>query len=553
MLVLVAPVIHADGLEEGQGPGKAAVATAHPLATAAAFEIFEQGGNAFDAAVAASAALGVVEPQSSGFGGGGFWLLHRAADAYEVMVDGRETAPAAATRDMYVNADGKPNRAAALTGPLAAGIPGLLAGLAYISETHGYLTFGEALAPAIRLARDGFPVSEQFHATLARMRDRLASDPGSAAIFLQDGKVPPVGAIIRQPALAHSLQLIAEHGVEEFYKGQVASDLVAGVRAMGGIWTEADLADYVIRLREPVRFTYRDMTITSAPPPSSGGIVLAQALNILERFDISDMDKGTRDHLVIEAMRQAYRDRAAYLGDPDFVDIDIGLLTSKRYAAERAALIDMTRATASADLPAVTAEEVPEGTDTTHFSVIDADGNRVGGTLSINIPFGAGVLEPVTGVILNDEMDDFAQPNMVPNSYGLVGAKANEIAAGKRPLSSMSPTFIETDSRVAILGTPGGSRIITMVLLGILDFEVGHPPASWVAVPRFHHQYLPDVVEFETAAFSDDEQEGLMQRGYSLKESPRRYGDMHAIEWNKSTGEVSAASDPRGEGLAEVR
>ncbi len=549
MLLLAGAVA---GAAERIPPLQAAVASAHPLATEAGLEILSQGGNAFDAAIAVSAALGVVEPQSSGFGGGGFWLLHRAQDGFEIMLDGREAAPGTAHRDMYLDADGTPMRGASVTGPLAAGIPGMLAGLAYLSEHFGELPLAVCLEPAIRLARDGFVLSADLHNMLQRRADRLREDPGSAAVLLIDGKVPALGSLIRQPALARTLEQIAVHGVDTFYRGAVAQALVEGVRAAGGIWTLQDFKNYSVKLREPITFSYRDIRVVSAAPPSSGGIVLAQALNILERFDLPDLDEDLQRHLIIESMRHAYRDRAEYLGDPDYVDIPLARLIGKDYAAERLAMIQLDAATPSSSLRSIMQTDQSEGTDTSHFSIIDQQGNRVGGTLSINLPFGAGFLEPATGVILNDEMDDFAISPMTPNQYGLVGVNANAVAAGKRPLSSMSPTFVEQTGRVAILGTPGGSRIISMVLLGILDFAAGNEPASWVAVKRFHHQYLPDVVQFEPGALTEEQQTALAQSGHELRELSRPYGDMQAVLWNTISGEVSAASDPRGEGLARV-
>jgi gamma-glutamyltranspeptidase/glutathione hydrolase len=533
-------------------PSAAAIASAHPLATAAGIEILEQGGNAFDAAIAVSAALGVVEPQSSGFGGGAFWLLHRAADGYEIMVDGREAAPAAAHQKMYLDAKGKPDRNASLTGARAAGIPGLIAGLQYLSEHFGRLSLGACLGPAIRLARDGFPVTERFHQILQFSQTRLKNDPGAAQVLFPNGAVPPVGALIRQPALAATLERIAQEGAQTFYRGPLAQALVDGVRAAGGIWTPEDMRAYEIKLRAPLIGYYRDIRIVSAPPPSSGGVVLLEALNLLEQYDLADMDEGARKHLIVEAMRYAYRDRVVYLGDPDFVDIPIERLIGKDYARERVAMIDLEAATRSVQLPIEPGVVQSEGSDTSHFSVLDREGNRVAGTQSINIIFGAGMLEPSTGIVLNDEMDDFALPDLTPNAYGLIGTHANSVQPGKRPLSSMTPTFLETADRVGILGTPGGSRIISMVLLGVLDFEAGHLPESWVAVPRYHHQFLPDVVEYESGALSEAELEALEARGHQLQEARRQYGNMQAILWNKANGRVWAASDPRGEGRAVV-
>jgi gamma-glutamyltranspeptidase/glutathione hydrolase len=323
------------------------------------------------------------------------------------------------------------------------------------------------------------------------------------------------------------------------------------VRSAGGIWRAADLSGYRVVERQPVRFEYRDLRIVSAAPPSSGGVALATMLHILAGYRLEEMDPAGRVHLVVEAMRRAYRDRAEYLGDTDFVQVPLEQLTDPRYAAGLRASIHPRRATPSASLPGVVS--APGGSDTTHFSILDRQGNRVAATLSINYPFGSGFTVPGTGVLLNDEMDDFSAKPGVPNAYGLVGAEANAIAPGKRPLSSMSPTFVESPQGLAILGTPGGSRIITMVLLGILDLQRGHGPASWVSRPRYHHQYLPDAIQYEPAAFDDELLEALRARGHELQPLARDYGNMQAIYWDYAGKRVEAASDPRGIGRAVVK
>lgn len=532
-------------------PRQAAVASAHPLATAAGHEILAQGGNAFDAAVAVSAVLGVVQPQSSGFGGGGFWLLHRAADGYEIMVDGREAAPSAATHDMYLDANRKPDRNASLVGARAAAIPGMPAALGYLNQNFGRLTLAQCLAPAIRLARDGFPISPDLAQMIGYVADRLRQNPTARETFLVANEPPSPGTVLRQPALAATLAQLAEHGMAAYYRGPLAQAQVAAVREAGGIWTEQDLASYEVKLRAPVIGTYRGVRISTAAPPSSGGIVLMEVMQMLERFDLERMDATARRHLVIEALRRGYRDRAEFLGDPDFTAMPISRLLDPAYTASLAQTIDLRRATPSATLPAAGRGKT-EGTDTTHYSVLDREGNRVAGTVSINTPFGSGVVVPATGIVMNNHMDDFATSPLVPNAWGLVGVTANAIAPGKRPLSSMSPTFVETSDRVGILGTPGGSRIISMVLLAVLDFAAGHGPESWVSVPRFHHQYLPDRVQFEPGVFSPADLDALRALGHAVEET-RTYGDMHAIEWRKIDGEVTAASDPRGEGQALTR
>jgi gamma-glutamyltranspeptidase/glutathione hydrolase len=532
-------------------PPAAAVASAHPLATAAGLEILEAGGNAFDAAVAVTAALAVVEPAGSGLGGGGFWLLHRASDGHETMIDGRERAPGAATPDMYLDDRGEPLPRLSLDGPLAAGIPGTVAGIVHLAENYGRLPVERTLAPAIRHARDGFAVDEPYLRLIGFRLEALRQSPAAAAIFLDDGAAPKPGFVLRQPELAEVLEAVARAGFDGFYRGEAARRMVAGVREAGGIWTLDDLADYRIVEREPVRGEYRGIRVISAPPPSAGGIALVTMLNVLSGYELDRLDAVTRHHLVVEAMRRAYRDRAQYLGDPDFVDIPTEL-TLPAYAAGLRNSIRADRATPSALLPGIPAD--PLGSDTTHFSIIDAEGNRVAATLSINLPFGSGFVPPGTGVLLNNEMDDFATRAGRPNAYGLIGAEsgANAIAPGKRPLSSMTPTFLDDGERVAILGTPGGSRIISMVLIGALEYARGSGPETWVAAGRYHHQFFPDHIAHEPDAFSSEEIEGLRALGHELTVINRRYGNMQAIEWNRRSNEVSAASDPRGAGSAEV-
>lgn len=532
-------------------PPAQAVASAHPLATEAGQAILDAGGNAFDAAIAVSAALAVVEPYSSGIGGGGFWLLHRAGDGRQVMIDGRERAPLAAHRNLYLDEAGAVVPGLSMDGPLAAAIPGEPAALAHLATHYGRLPLADSLAPAIRLAEQGFAVDEHYRRFAAFRLQVLQRFAATAGIFLQHNEVPAPGTVIRQPDLAATLRALAVHGRNGFYGGKVGALLVQGVREAGGIWTLEDLATYRVVEREPVGFDYRDLHVVSAAPPSSGGVALATMLHILEGYPLTRLDEAGQVHLIVEAMRRAYRDRAQYLGDPDFVSIPVQELIHPWYAAGLRASIRTDRATPSASLAAV--EPAPAGNHTTHFSILDRDGNRVAATLSVNYPFGSGFVAPGTGVLLNDEMDDFSAKPGVPNAYGLVGAEANAIAPGKRPLSSMTPTFVESERGVAILGTPGGSRIITMVLLGVLDLEAGHGPASWVARPRFHHQYLPDLIEYEPEAFSDEVLDALAARGHRLKQLARDYGNMQAIYWDYARERVEAASDPRGIGRAEVR
>jgi gamma-glutamyltranspeptidase/glutathione hydrolase len=532
-------------------PGAAAIASAHPLATRAGFEALEAGGNAFDAAVAVAAALGVVEPYGSGLGGGGFWLLHRTSDAREVVVDAREAAAGAAHEDLFLGAGGQPVPGLAIDGPLAAAIPGTPAALDHLSRRYGRLPLSRSLAPAIRLAREGFEVSLHYRRAAAYRLDALSADPDAAATFLVDGEVPPEGHRVVQPDLARTLEVLAREGAGGFYRGDVAARLVAGVRGAGGIWTEEDLARYRVVERAPVTGEYRGWRVTSAPPPSSGGVALVGALNILAGYDLDLLSVTARRHLVIESLRRVYRDRAQHLGDPDWVAVPVERLTHPLYAAGLRAGIHPGRATPSEALPGVA--PVDGGTHTTHFSVLDAQGNRVGATLTINYPFGAALVPPGTGVLLNDQMDDFSVRPGVPNAYGLIGGDANAIAPGKRPLSSMSPTFVESARGVAILGTPGGSRIISAVLLATLDLAHGRGPEEWVSRPRYHHQYLPDEVQHEPGALTEAEAADLRALGHRVRALDAPYGNMQAVYWDRASDRVLAVSDSRGEGLAEVR
>lgn len=528
----------------------AGIATAHPLATKAGHEILQAGGNAFDAAVAITAALAVVEPMSSGLGGGGFWLLHREKDAFKTMVDGRETAPMKAHRDMYLDKNGNVVKNLSIDGPLAAGIPGIPAAMVHIAKKYGKLPLSQSLQSAIKLAEKGFPVDPYYHRVANFRLKALQSSAAAAKIFLHNKQVPEEGHNIRQPDLAKTLRALAKKGFDGFYKGVVAKKLVEGVRQAKGIWTLQDLADYRVVERKPVQGVYNGIHITSAPPPSSGGITLLTTLNILSAYPLKQLKPVDQIHLTVEAMRRAYRDRAIYLGDPDFVQIPQSKLLHPYYADGLRASIRRDQATASDTLPGLPTP--PKGEDTTHFSVLDRDGNRVSATLTINYPFGSGFVPPGTGVLLNDEMDDFSAKPGVPNVYGLVGGEANAIAPGKRPLSSMSPTFLESDRGVAVLGTPGGSRIISMVLLAILNYDQGGSAQSMVSLPRYHHQYLPDHIQYEAKTFSSEQMQQLQHKGHELKQVRWAYGNMQAVLWDRKRDKVSAASDPRVIGTAEV-
>ena len=436
------------------------------------------------------------------------------------MVDGREVAPLAASRDMYLNAQGEPIKNASVNGALSAAIPGLPAALVHLSEKYGKLPLADSLKPAINLANNGFAVNEHYR-RLAKFRQPvLASHEAASSIFLLNGQVPDVGAVIKQADLARTLELLSTQGFDGFYKGEVASQLVSGVQQNGGIWSEKDLANYTVKERAPVVIDYKNIKVTTATLPSSGGLVLSIALNILEQYDLSSMDEATRIHVVVEAMRRAYRDRALYMGDSDFVSVPTTELTKKSYAHTVSANLKLNEATSSQQLTGLNAIE---GHDTTHFSVIDEDGNRVAATLSINYPFGSGFVPKGTGVLLNDEMDDFSIKPGTPNVYGLVGGEANSIEPGKR-----------------------------MVLLGILDAEKGNQPESWVSLPRFHHQYLPDVIQYEPNGLSEQVMGRLKSFGHELKTVGRPYGNMQAILRDKASQQTFAASDPRAFGAAKV-
>jgi gamma-glutamyltranspeptidase / glutathione hydrolase len=532
-------------------PTQAAIASAHPLATQAGLDILKQGGNAFDAAVAVTAALAVVEPQSSGLGGGGFYLLHRASDGRNVFVDARETAPAAATRDLFLDAQGNVIRGASTNTALAAGIPGEVAAMAHLAKRYGKLSLAKSLRPAITLARDGFPLYERMRGGMQFSSTRLAASKDASENFLNNGAVPDLGFVIKQPQLARTLNMIAQRGAASFYTGRFAHKLVVGVKQLGGIWSDADLATYKVIERRPIEFDYQGNHIVSAPPPSSGGVALAESLNVLSGFDLTKQDNVTRDHLIIEAMRRAYHDRAEYLGDPDFVNVPLAMLTSNEHTAELRSTIRLERATPSSTLPAITGN-AEESNQTTHFSILDRDGNRVAATITVNLGFGSGLMVDGTGFFLNNEMDDFSIKPGTANSFQLVGAEANAIAPSKRMLSSMTPSFVENKDGVLIIGTPGGSRIISMVLLGMLDWMDGNDAAHVASRKRFHHQYLPDEVSFEPGAFSAEEQQQLQQRGHVLKEMRSGYGNMQVVTWDKTTGKVAAASDPRGDGVGWV-
>ena len=532
--------IHAEGFN------KAGIATAHPLATKAGYEILEMGGNAFDAAVTVSAVLSVVEPYSSGLGGGGFFLLHNAEDGQSVFIDAREKAPSMADRDMYLDENGDVLRTASLNGPLASGIPGLPAALHHVTNNHGSMPLYKLLEPAIRLARDGFPAYERLITALNVAKKSRTLSPKFKAVFMPNDQLPEVGQLIKQPELAKTLEIIASNGHDGFYSSSFTQKMIDEASQDGSIWLADDFKNYSVVEREPIKVNFLGAQLTTAPPPSSGGTTIATILNIISEFDFIQMDISTRTHLVVESMRRAYRDRAFFLGDPDFVDVPIKKLTSKEHASILAQSIDMNVATPIHEDDKLDEKYAwNEGSHTTHFSILDMDGNRAAVTQTINTWFGSGYMLPSSGLILNNEMDDFSAKPFAPNRYGLVHGEQNSIQPNKRMLSSMTPTFIESEKGLAILGTPGGARIITMVLLSILDYFEGGTAETMTATKRFHHQFLPDVIRYEKDAFTEETITILESKGHALQEISS-YGNMQVVTWEKDSGDVNSSSDPRG-------
>ncbi|GGZ59882.1 gamma-glutamyltranspeptidase [Lysobacter xinjiangensis] len=532
-------------------PPGAAVASAHSLATEAGLDMIRQGGNAFDAAVAVSAVLSVVEPVSSGLGGGGFFLLRDARSGREVFVDARETAPESATPEAYLDAKGDLDRDRAQNGPWSAGIPGLPAALVHIASTYGKLPLSTTLAPAIGIARDGFPVYarlEKGYASRSKVMERYR---GTRAVFLADGDAPRVGETLRQPELARTLALIAQKGRDGFYRGDTAKKLLAAVKEEGGRWTAAELAGYRVREREPLRLNYRGWHITTAPPPSSGGVALAEILQTVSGWDLAKLDDAQRTHVLVEAMRRAYRDRTIYLGDPDFVKIPLARLTSPDYAAGLRATIHPEKATPSELL---SGQPAPlEDDETTHFSIIDADGNLVSATQTVNLTYGSGMVAPGTGVLLNNEMDDFALKPGTANAFGVMGFEANAPKAGKRMLSSMTPSIMESSDKLTVLGAPGGSRIITEVLLGILGYDAGLSAQQVAALPRIHHQWMPDVISAEAGALDAATVSALQAMGHKVNAGESTWGNLQTVAWDKRANTLEGGTDPRNPvGKADV-
>jgi gamma-glutamyltranspeptidase/glutathione hydrolase len=519
------------------------------LAARIGADILRQGGNAVDAAVATGFAMAVTYPRAGNLGGGGFMVIHSAERNEDVAIDYRETAPAATTRDIFLGPDGRPDIVKSRDSALGIGVPGTVAGLALALEKYGsgMLTLADVLKPAIALAREGVLIADDSADTLPDWHKRLARWPSSAKIFSRaDGSPLRAGDTLVQNDLAATLTAIAEQGPRGFYAGAVAESLVRGVSHAGGIMTLDDLASYQPAIRAPVRGSYRGYDIVSMPQPSSGGVVLLESLNILEGFAMRDMAQGGAAslHLMIEAMKRAYADRARYLGDPAFVSAPVATLTSKDYAAKQRASIDPARATPWND--ALSALPPREGSNTTHFSVVDSRGNAVSNTYTLNFSYGLGLVAEGTGVLLNNELDDFTAAPGASNAYGLVGFEANLPGPGKRPLSSMAPTIVLKDGKpVLVTGSPGGSRIISAVLqviVNALDYQMD--VAAAVAAPRLHHQWLPDEVRVERG-FSEETLAALNAMGHVIV-TP--LGQTSANSIAVTPNGVLGAPDPRTRG-----
>jgi gamma-glutamyltranspeptidase/glutathione hydrolase len=485
-------------------------------------DVLKRGGNAVDAAVAVGFTMAVTYPRAGNIGGGGFMVIHLAERNQDIAIDYREIAPAATTRDIFLGPDGKPNQNKSLNSALGIGVPGSVAGLALALEKYGSgkFTLADLLKPAIALASNGIPIADDIADTLAEGRERLSRFPNSVK-FLSSADGTPLreGDMLIQKDLGQTLSAIAEQGPRGFYEGPVAEKLVKAIRDAGGIMTLDDLKSYQPTIRVPVHGTYRGYDIVSMPLPSSGGVVLLETLNILEGFPLPDMKQGSTPslHLLIEAMKRAYADRAHYLGDPAFVSAPVARLLTKEYAAKQRAGISMDHATPWTDV--LSAAPTHEGSNTTHFSVVDSHGNAVSNTYTLNYPYGVGLVAEGTGVLLNDELDDFTAALGASNAFGLVGFEANLPAPGKRPLSSMTPTIVLKDGKVVLVtGSPGGSRIISAVLQVIVDVLDYHMDvAAAVAAPRLHHQWMPDRVRVEHG-FPDDVLAALKAKGHTVVE-----------------------------------
>ncbi|TIL67445.1 gamma-glutamyltransferase [Mesorhizobium sp.] len=531
------------------------VVTAQHLASEVGVEVLKKGGNAVDAAVAVGYALAVVYPNAGNIGGGGFMTI-RFKDGRSTFLDFRERAPLASTKTMYLDKDGKPVKGASLDGYLAVGVPGSVAGFETAREKYGTLTRQDLMAPAIRYARDGFVLEQGDVASLEAGGARLAKDPAAAAIFLKPGGKPyAVGERLVQADLAASLSAVSERGRDAFYKGPIADGIVEASAEKGGILAKADFETYAVRELEPVTCNYRGYQITSSPPPSSGGVIICEILNVLEFYPLSYLGTGSAEtvKVMVEAMRHAYVDRNSALGDPDFVDNPVEKLLDKNYAKEIREKIDPFRAGVSQDLMP---KGFGESQETTHYSIVDNDGNAVAVTYTLNGSFGAAVVADGTGILLNNEMDDFTQKPGVPNLYGLVQGEANAIAPRKTPLSSMSPTIVAKDGKpFMVIGSPGGSRIITITLAAIVNVvDHGMNIQEAIDAPRIHHQWLPDTVYVEPFGLSPDTEKLLAGMGYHLDVADATWGQAAGIlVGGKSLAEIEKGGGARYNGAIDSR
>ncbi|MCP8899148.1 gamma-glutamyltransferase [Gilvimarinus xylanilyticus] len=531
-----------EGYARVSADGKVAVATVQPRATEAAMQVLEKGGNAVDAAVAAALALGVVDGHNSGIGGGCFAIV-RWADGSVEALDGREMAPAKASRAMYVR-DGEVVKSLSRTGALASGVPGSVAVYDYMLKKGGALERAKVYQPAIDLAEQGFAIDAIYAERLARHREVLAGFSGSAKVLLSpQGEPWPAGHKLIQKDLAQTYRQLAKQGADYFYRGDFARAVEKWMNDNGGMIDAKDFAAYQMHRREPVRSDYRGYEIVGFGPPSSGGVHVAEILNTLKPFDLRKLDNVSRYHLIAEAMKLAFADRAYWLGDPAFVDVPKGLI-SERYARERAKLISLKKTLADTGHGTPANAEVDLfDKHTTHIATADSEGNWVAITTTVNTDFGSKVVIPGTGVVMNNQMDDFVARPGVPNIYGLVGSEANAIAPGKRPLSSMSPTLVLREGKpVMTLGAAGGPTIITQVVQGIINhIDLGLPLYEALATPRIHHQWRPNALYLEKSA-AESLRKGLAELGHEMK-TLGPYGSTQAIEWRD--GQFTAVSEPR--------
>ena len=521
------------------------VVSQRKVASEVGAKILREGGNAVDAAVATALALAVVLPRAGNLGGGGFMLIYSEELKKTVAIDYREMAPLQASRDMFLDSNGNYDRKKAQFSLLSAGVPGTVAGLHYALKKYGTLSWEVVIDPAITLAEDGFVVPHDLSSVLSNYRNRLTANAATARTYYKRNKVPyEAGEIIKLPDLAWSLKELKKQGPAAFYKGKIAEKIVAEMERNGGLITSEDLANYKVKERVPVKGTYKGYEIVSMPPSSSGGVHLIQMLNMLEPFSLKEMGFGSAQsiHLMSEVMKRAYADRSRYLGDTDFVSVPLIGLTNKEYAKALLKEISLTEVTSSEDIS--NGNPLPyESPDTTHFSVMDGKGNVVANTYTLNFSYGSGIVIPGTGILMNNEMDDFSSKKGVPNAYGLVGFEANEIKAQKRPLSSMTPTIVFKNQKpYLVLGSPGGSRIITTVLqvvINVLEHDMNIKQA--VISPRIHHQWLPDVLLMEEG-FSSDTIDLLKEKGHTIRPS-RTMGSVQAII--SKDNYLYGAADPR--------